>query len=160
MHGWTRIAKPANEILRRFEDVETRFLVMSLNHASGDIDGDVREGPSAGRRLSDLSIPELQALYRLCSEDADSLRLLETWLDRYHPEWRDDTGETGRGSGPSSGAMSRSDALAILGLEDGASDSDIREAHRRLIANLHPDKGGSSYLAAQINQAKDVLLGK
>lgn len=140
-------------------DVETRFLSMKLDHASGNIEGEIKEGPSTGRRLHDLSVPELQALYALCGEDPDSLRLLETWLDRYHPEWRD-TGESESSSGASSGPMTRSEAFAILGLEDGASESDIREAHRRLIANLHPDKGGSSYLAAQINQAKDLLLGK
>jgi len=66
-----------------------------------------------------------------------------------------------RGGGPrsASGAMSRAEALDVLGLKEGATPDDIRDAHRRLIANLHPDKGGSDYLAAQINQAKDVLLG-
>lgn len=137
-------------------DVQTRFLSMTLDHATGDIDGEVREGPTAGRHLRALTIPELQALYTLCSVDADSLRLLETWLDRYHPEWRDQ--QTDEGEPSQSGPMSRSDAYAVLGLEDGADEQEIREAHRRLIANLHPDKGGSSYLAAQINQAKDILL--
>lgn len=141
-------------------DIETRFLAMTLNHGSGDIDGEVREGPSAGQRLRDLSVSELQALYRLCAEDGDSLRLLETWLDRYHPSWRDEAEQTsGSSASGSTGPMGRSEALAILGLDDSAKEQDIREAHRRLIANLHPDKGGSSYLAAQINQAKDVLLG-
>jgi hypothetical protein len=54
--------------------------------------------------------------------------------------------------------MDRAEALRVLGLAEGASDADIKEAHRRLIAGLHPDHGGSDYLAAQINRAKDILL--
>ena len=142
-------------------DVETRFLSMTLDHASGDIDGEVREGPHVGQRLHDLTIPELQDFYQLCREDRDSLRLFETWLDRYHPSWRDEADHRSQSSTSSgSGPMDRSEALDILGLDERATEQDIREAHRRLIANLHPDKGGSSYLAAQINRAKDVLLSK
>jgi hypothetical protein len=56
------------------------------------------------------------------------------------------------------GAMSHSEALKVLGLEEGATEEQIRAAHRRLILQIHPDKGGTSYLAAKINEAKDVLL--
>jgi hypothetical protein len=56
------------------------------------------------------------------------------------------------------GSMSRSEALKVLGLEEGATEEQIRAAHRRLIVQIHPDKGGTSYLAAKINEAKDVLL--
>jgi hypothetical protein len=56
------------------------------------------------------------------------------------------------------GTMSRGEALNVLGLQDGATEADIRAAHRRLIVQIHPDKGGTSYLAAKINEAKDVLL--
>ncbi|MBL4748188.1 MAG: DnaJ domain-containing protein [Magnetovibrio sp.] len=55
--------------------------------------------------------------------------------------------------------MSRVDALKVLGLHEGVSAQEIKTAHRRLISHLHPDVGGSDYLAQQINQAKDVLLG-
>jgi hypothetical protein len=55
--------------------------------------------------------------------------------------------------------MSREEALRVLGLGPGASADDIREAHRRLIRQNHPDTGGSDYLASKINEAKDVLLG-
>ncbi|HEY4136402.1 MAG TPA: DnaJ domain-containing protein [Alphaproteobacteria bacterium] len=58
------------------------------------------------------------------------------------------------------GGMSRADAYAVLGLTPGADEAAIREAHRRLMARVHPDKGGSDYLAAQINRARDVLLGQ
>ncbi|MEQ8664253.1 MAG: DnaJ domain-containing protein [Rhodospirillales bacterium] len=150
-------------------DVATRYLAMTLDHVSGEITGRVTEGRFAGRELGDLGPGELRELLADCHDDADSLRLLETYLDRHHPDWRDDAASNGQssggghagggGTGGSGGTMDRRQALDILGLDEGASAEDIREAHRRLIANLHPDKGGSSYLAAQINRAKDVLLG-
>ena len=82
------------------------------------------------------------------------------------PPWLRTFGSTGPGPGqgrgssgpPRSGAMSRAEALTVLGLEEGASDEEIRAAHRRLIQQTHPDKGGTNYLAAKINEAKDVLL--
>ena len=68
-------------------------------------------------------------------------------------------GQSGKRSGPpQTTAMSRAEALKVLGLEEGASEADVRAAHRRLIQQTHPDKGGTSYLAAKINEAKDVLL--
>ena len=68
------------------------------------------------------------------------------------------SGQGGRRAGPPATSMSRAEALKVLGLEEGASEADIRAAHRRLIQQTHPDKGGTSYLAAKINEAKDVLL--
>jgi hypothetical protein len=63
------------------------------------------------------------------------------------------------GPRPAGGPMSRQEAYAILGLPAGASVADIRAAHRRLMRGAHPDTGGSDWLAARINQARDVLLG-
>lgn len=145
--------------------VETRFLRMSLDHDSGTLDGEVLEGACLGRRLSDLALSELLALLAVCRRaDAQSARVLEGYLDRAHPDWRrreesagsGQEGEPAAGDGP----MSREEAYAVLGLKPGASDSEIRAAHRRLIAGLHPDKGGSDYLAAKINRARQVLLGR
>jgi len=94
-------------------------------------------------------------------------RILDSW-SRYGPLIRQlwlrlngrsrQSGE-GQGSAPANRAtMTRQEALKILGLEQGASEQEIILAHRRLIARLHPDKGGSDYLAAQINLAKKILL--
>ena len=106
---------------------------------------------------------ELDELIRLLSEcwreDDESARLLEAYLDREHADWREHAKqETSSQAKP--GAMDRAEALQILGLADDANEAEIKEAYRRLIAGMHPDHGGSDYLAAQINRAKDVLLGE
>ncbi len=94
----------------------------------------------------------------VCRGDAVSVALLETYRDRLHPGWRDE--ETAQEPSPApSAAMSAEEAWRVLGLAPGAGEAAIREAHRRLMKKLHPDQGGSDYLAAKINQAKDLLLG-
>jgi hypothetical protein len=141
--------------------VATGILAMELDHDTGRMDGDVLAGPLKGRRLSTLNEAELRGLHRHCGKAADqSLALLETWLDRSKPEWRGEWGKSAGGGGAvaGGGAMSRDEAFAVLGLTAGAEPADIRAAHRRLMKEFHPDKGGSDYLAAKINQAKDVLL--
>ena len=148
-------------------DVETRFLRMVLDHDTGKMTGQVLEGEFTGRELDSLAVDELLGLLQTCwVEDQPSAQVLETYLNRSHPDWRESAqeevpGGTGSktGGGPQSGPMTRAEALEVLGLEDGAGEQDIRDAHHRLIAGLHPDHGGSNYLAAQINRAKDVLLG-
>ncbi len=145
-------------------DVETRFLRMGLDHDTGDVWGEVIDGPYKGRRLDDMTVSEKLDLLRHCwTEDEGSARVLEAYLDRVHPDWRDraeDAGPKTGGAGPSrSGAMTRAEALAVLGLSEGASRQAIKAAYQRIISGLHPDHGGSDYLAAQVNEAKDVLLG-
>lgn len=141
--------------------VETRFLRMTLDHASGEMSGEVLEGPYSGRRLDQLTLRELVDLMRTCwTEDERSAQVLEAYLDRTRPDWRKkaDSEESRQREAAAAGGMSRSEAYQVLGIEPGASDQEIKDAHRRLISNLHPDHGGSSYLAAKINQAKDILL--
>jgi hypothetical protein len=137
--------------------VATSLLDMELDHDSGAMDGEVLAGVLKGRRLVSLSQQELMNFHGLCLAAADqSLALYEAWLDRAQPEWRQAWGGAKRSN---DGAMSREEAAAILGLKLGASEMDIKAAHKRLLKDFHPDKGGTDYLAAKINAAKDVLLG-
>lgn len=62
-------------------------------------------------------------------------------------------------SPPADTAMTRAQALEVLGLAPGATPDEIREAHRRLMRSAHPDAGGSTWIAARLNQARDILLG-
>ncbi|MBT4889852.1 MAG: DnaJ domain-containing protein, partial [Rhodospirillales bacterium] len=137
----------------------TRYLHMVLDHDSGAMRGDVLRGTYQGRILGSLDVAELISLLQECrKDDGQSAQVLETYLNREYPDWHDqDTSQTSSGN-TSSGEMSRTEALQILGVDENASQDDIREAHRHLIASMHPDKGGSTYLAAKINQAKDLLI--
>lgn len=142
--------------------VQTRFLRMHLDHDSGEMDGEVIDGRFQGRGLGTLTLGELLALLDECRADTQSVTVLEAYLDRMHPDWRDtaDAEAAHAGGHASDGAMTEHEALEILGLEAGASRDEIIAAHRRLMQKLHPDRGGSDYLAAQINAAKDFLLGE
>ena len=150
---------------------------MTLDHDSGEMEGTVLQGRHAGRRLDELSEHELLELFDECSlRDDEGRRLLEAYLDRtLGPDWRERAepetertnsagGSTGRGWGRKSASagrtpMTREEAYEILGLSPGAGAEEIKEAHRTLMRKLHPDHGGSNYLAAKINQAKELLLG-
>ena len=117
----------------------------------------VLSGRFAGRTLDSLSDAELLDLQAECAADADSLRIVEAYLDRrLGADWRNARRRSSQGPRTD---MSREEALAVLGLAEGASEEDIKAAHRRLIQRMHPDVGGSADLAARINRAKDVLLG-
>ncbi len=148
----------------RSSRVETRYLRMTLDPDSGDMDGEVIAGASAGRRLSRMSLPELIEMRNsLAATDPSSAQLLDAYLDRMRPGWQDRESRSGAqasrdAGGFPPGAMSRDEALRILGLEAGADEAAIKAAHRRLMVLMHPDRGGSSYLAAKINQARDTLL--
>jgi DnaJ-domain-containing protein 1 len=135
---------------------------MTLAHDSGDINGEVLEGQFKGRTLKQLSLEELLQLLRECQDDEESVALLQAYLDRvYADTWRQQAGAQGQQQTSSgSGKMSPEEALQILGLSPGASEEEIIEAHRRLMQKLHPDRGGSAYLAAKINLAKETLLSR
>ncbi len=141
--------------------VQSRYLRMTLDHDSGDIDGEVLHGAFAGKHLAQLSLEELLQLLGECQDDEDSVAMLQAYLDRvYADTWRQQAGAHGEQRAASEpDEMTRAEALQVLGLSDDASEDDIVAAHRRLMQKLHPDRGGSSYLAAKINQAKDTLLG-
>lgn len=139
-------------------EVDTAFLKAWIDHASGDVGGTVLAGRFSGRTLDALTDADLLDLRTECAADADSLRVLEAYLDRrLGADWRN-----ARSAPPPRGSrsdMSREEALAVLGLSEGATGEEIKAAHRRLIQRMHPDVGGSAELAARINRAKDVLLG-
>lgn len=154
-------------------EVSTRWLVMRLDHDTGTVTGDIIDGPFKGDTLDDLSISELAQLYEACQhEDTEAIRLLDSYIQRHRTEeWQAYFGTSGAngaaggqqspGSGTASdGEMTEKEALSILGLEAGASREEILQAHKRMMARMHPDKGGSNYLASKINQAKELLLGR
>lgn len=141
--------------------IETDHLEVELDHETGQIRGRVLKGFFAGRDLETLIPVEMAHLWQDCRfADPQSAQIIETYLDRAHPTWREDmTRAQGDSSGPD-GHMTRAQALDILGLAEGANDDAIRRAHRDLMMKMHPDRGGSTFLAAKVNEAKDVLLGR
>ena len=158
---WRRRQPASTPPPGRASEVETDYLRMSLDHDAGTMSGTVRRGRFQGRHLGELSRSELIALWRECrAEDAQAASLLETYLDRLVPGWRTDAAGGGAGAAGPSDAMTKEEALAILGLAQGASEAQIREAYHRLMMKIHPDQGGSTYLAVKINRARDVLLGR
>ncbi|MGE3335459.1 MAG: DnaJ domain-containing protein [Rhodospirillaceae bacterium] len=138
--------------------VTSAFLNMTLDLSSGAMDGEVTAGRARGRRLSQMPLADLMKLLNEVASDADSVNLLEAFLDRGHPDWRETQGPGPSAPPATSGSMSRDEALRILGLKDGAGPEEVKTAYRKLMAQLHPDRGGSDYLAAKVNQAKDFLL--
>lgn len=142
-------------------EVTTDWLHLSLDHDTGAIAGEVRAGQFAGRTLDGLSEAELAALLREVAADPDSVVLVEAYLDRRSPGWREDVHEdpgAGHRGAAAAGPLSEEEAYEILGLQPGASEGEIRSAHRRLMKGLHPDRGGSTFLASKINEAKERLL--
>ena len=139
--------------------VRSQFLDMRLDHNSGQLSGQIVAGPHAGRGLDEFDLASLLAM--VPAFDAESVALLESYLDRRFPAWRqhaqaDATGRQNRAT--PSGKMTTEEAYQILGLQAGAGRNDISRAHKSLMKKLHPDQGGSTYLAARVNEAKDTLL--
>ncbi len=145
----------------RASSARSAMIEMRLDLDTGAIAGSVLGGSYAGRALETLSRPELINLRQeLERDDPEGVNLLEAYLDRRFAGWREaDQGESqGRGKGGAGGAMSRKEALEVLGLAEGAGAAEIIRAHRTLMKKFHPDHGGSTALAARVNQAKDVLM--
>jgi hypothetical protein len=145
----------------RASTARSAMIEMRLDHDSGVMTGSVLAGAYAGRTLETLSRPELLVLRQeLSRDDPEGVNLLEAYLDRRFAGWRETDQSEGqaRGKSGAGGAMSRKEALEVLGLAEGASVAEIIRAHRALMKKFHPDHGGSTALAARVNQAKDVLM--
>ena len=147
--------------------VRSAMIEMELDHATGAIRGTILAGRGEGRRLDQLTRTELMELRRVCLiDDPDGARLLDAYLDRRFPGWRQagdgqgDAGSAGAQGGAArrAGTISEDEAYEILGLKKGAAPRDIARAHRDLMKKLHPDHGGTTDLAARVNEAKEVLM--
>jgi hypothetical protein len=139
--------------------VRSAFLEMELDHDSGAMRGRILAGRYEGADLDSLDPATLIGF--LGDIDGDSRQLLMAYLDRREPRWRENAqgyAAAGSGAPPSGGKMTKEEAYQILGLQPGASAQDVARAHRSLMKKLHPDQGGSTYLAARVNEAKEVLL--
>jgi hypothetical protein len=141
----------------------SRYLAMELDHDTGELGGRVVDGQFAGWDLMDLGESETGALISEIGHDAESVNLLESWLDTNRAGWREYFAEQdgGGASAPNGGSNDPvTEAYAVLGLKPGASTDEIKAAHRELMKGVHPDHGGSEFLAAKINEARDLLLGR
>jgi hypothetical protein len=139
--------------------VRTPYLEMSLDHPTGAISGRVLQGRFAGRAFSDFTNAErMDFLAELHSNDAQGAQLFEAYLDRAFPGWNAGGGDSGPRASSTSRGMTVNEAYLVLGLSRGATREDVQSAHRNLMKRFHPDQGGSTYLASQVNEAKDVLL--
>jgi hypothetical protein len=141
--------------------VRTASLEMVLDHDSGHMEGKCLQGRFAGRELSSLSCNDLlQLLDDLHCTDAKGALLMEAYIDRRFQGWRAKHTEREKPRNPRDrhNGMTLNEAYDVLGLKPGATEIEIRVAHRKLMMKFHPDQGGSSYLAARINEAKEILL--
>ena len=159
--GWFGLGGPFASSRRtpgQKSDVRTDRLEMQLDHDSGQMDGTCFRGRFAGRALSTLCDREaMELLAELHHEGAPEAALMEAYLDWRLPGWRDAAQASATGRAKTT-RMSAEEAYAVLGIVTDASEEEIRQAHRRLMMKMHPDQGGSTYLAARINEAKEVLL--
>jgi DnaJ-domain-containing protein 1 len=139
--------------------VRSQYLEMMLDHDSGTLAGRFVSGPNAGHSLDEFDLPQFAAM--MPNFDAESVALLESYLDRRFPAWRENAQRDAAGGqrrAAAGGKMTDEEAYQILGLQPGAGRDEIGRAHRALMKKLHPDQGGSTYLAARVNEAKDTLL--
>jgi hypothetical protein len=156
--GMASLGKRMNKSTGQTSQVRSDFIEMELDHDTGAMRGRVLKGRMEGVTLDALDVPALMSL--LPEIDEESRALLMAYLDRREPGWREhaDAGAAAGARDVNSGKMTEEEAYQILGVQPGASAAEIGRAHRALMKKLHPDQGGSTYLAARVNQAKDLLL--
>ena len=138
-------------------EISSKFIHMTLFHETGAMEGTVLEGQFKNTNLSQLEISQLKELLKELESDADSQNLLTAYLDREHDGWQS-KGDRSTSAPSYNNEMSEPQALAILGLDNEATKEDVIQAHRRMMQRVHPDRGGSTYLATKINAAKDLLI--
>ncbi len=169
MLGWGGLSLPGplgrfQKASGRYSRIRSAMIEMEIDHATGGVEGSVLAGEFSGRRLSSLGPDHLRRLYDACNAlDPEGVPLLEAYLDRRFSGWREDAQgdrDTRTRTHAQSGVMTKDEAYQILGLQPGASLDEIRHAHRTLIKKLHPDQGGTAYLAARVNQAREVLMSR
>jgi hypothetical protein len=156
--GMASLGKRMNKSTGQTSQVRSDFIEMELDHDTGAMRGRILKGRMEGVTLDALDATTLMSL--LPEIDEESRALLMAYLDRREPNWREhaDAGSAAGAGDVNSGKMTEEEAYQILGVEPGASAAEIGRAHRALMKKLHPDQGGSTYLAARVNQAKDLLL--
>ena len=157
--GRAASAKPRSE--HQTSTIRTQFFEMELRHDDGSMDGTVLAGNFNQSRLSNLQLEQLLELYQECREDSDSAQVLEAYVDKVFPDWREHAQAQGHDRTAPSGDepdMSMTLALEILGLDESTDKDQVIKAHRSLMQKLHPDRGGSDYLAQKINAARDFLI--
>lgn len=136
-----------------YSEVQSMYLVMRLYHETHEIDGQVIKGCYQNTMLSQMNFQQLLDLLDECRVDQDSYSLLVSYLKRnYADQWQQQNSYT-----DSNSDMTIDEAYDVLGLDKGAKHADIVQAHRKLMQKLHPDRGGSGYLAAKVNYAKELL---
>lgn len=145
-------------------EVKTDWLFAILDHDTGEMDAEILQGDFSGEKLSQLSYQQLQNLEIALADDEQSAAILSTYMDRNFSDTEDFRNAQGENKSKEKTTyaqqqgMSRAEAFEILELDQTASTSEIKASHKRLMKKFHPDHDGSAYMAAKLNQAKDILL--
>lgn len=142
----------------RHSSMQSKMLRLQVNMITGELQGEVLMGRFQGQKLQKMPVESLLELLAECrTEDAESAALLSAYLDRAHAGWSAG-GERSSDYTPHASDMTVQEAREILGVSDDATKEEIISAHKRMMQKLHPDRGGSDYLAKLVNLAKDKLL--
>lgn len=169
--AWKSYSSPLGQILRagiamsRAQATRAIMIERRMGMSGLELSGLVVAGAFRGRQLDSLDAAQCLALYGECRRrDPGGAALLQIYLDRRFAAWRhaeqaqDQWRGNERGRSGGAGGMSAQEAHEVLDVKSGASEAEIIRAHRKLMKQSHPDRGGSNAAAARVNQAKDVLM--